>query len=510
MIYSRIKEDAKTISASQAKNKNMNLIDLTYKHKIKDITYNPEEVTEDIAYVEITGSKMGGPESVKQALAKGAKLIFTGSQDIFNEFYKLTSIELVENPRKTLAELATLFYPWSPDNLIAVTGTNGKSSVVHYIANLLYLKNIKSSSIGTLGSKTYDPETKTEDTRNVGLTTPDSISFNKELNWLKTKEYDYCAIEASSIGLDQFRLYGRKFKVAGFTSFTRDHLDYHKTMESYLESKLRLFSEYMDKDSIAIINNEIEVLPTIIKFLEKHKRKYLTYGLEGDISYKIIDHSLDGFIFSLKYQNKEYHFESSIISKCQIANIVLSIASLVCCGFELEAIEPYVKDLKAPPGRIERISDSGQGARIFVDYAHTPDALENILKEMKEVTSANSSKLIVVFGCGGNRDKTKRPLMGEIAANNADIVIVTDDNPRLEDPADIRKEVLSGCPVINGIEFFEIGDRKEAISFAISKMTPNDILVIAGKGHEDYQIIGETKTKFSDREVALGVIASYS
>lgn len=488
----------------------MNLNYLIQKHEVKNVTNNPEEVTENTAFVEITSSKMGGPESVKKAISKGTKLIFTGSREIFEEFYKLTSIELIQNPRKILAELATLIYSKAPDNLIAVTGTNGKSSVVHYIANLLYLKNIKSSSIGTLGSKTYDPETKTEDTRYVGLTTPDSISFNKELNWLKTNGYDYSAVEASSIGLDQFRLYGRKFKVAGFTSFTRDHLDYHKTMESYLESKLRLFAEYMDKDSIVIINNEIETLPQIGKFLDEHNRNFFTYGPDGDFAYKIIDHSLDGFIFSLKYKDKEYLVKTSIISKCQIANIILSIASLVCLCFELESIVPYVKDLKAPPGRIERIAKAGQGARIFVDYAHTPDALENILNEMKEVTSANGSKLLVVFGCGGNRDKTKRPLMGEIAANNADIVIVTDDNPRLEDPSDIRKEVLSGCPVINGIEFFEIGDRKEAISFAISKMAAKDILVIAGKGHEDYQIVGEERIKFSDKEVALEIIASSS
>jgi UDP-N-acetylmuramoyl-L-alanyl-D-glutamate--2,6-diaminopimelate ligase len=478
----------------------MNIQNLIKTYKIIGVTSNSKEVRKNFAFVAIKGEKFDGNNYITQAIDNGACLIITESDEFFKKYNNKCKIIKVENARKTLAEFASEIYKKIPNNLLAVTGTNGKSSVVHYIGQLASYMSYRASTIGTLGIKKY-ANNNIVIHKDTGLTTIDVCELGRQLEDLYKDSFDICAVEASSIGLDQYRLYGRKFKVAGFTSFTQDHLDYHLNMKSYLSAKLRLFSQHQDETGFAIINSGIDDFSEIVKFLKENSRRYITYGKNGDCKILIHKSDINGQEFSIKFNDQEFNAFTSVIGEFQVGNIVLSILMLNQIGFDLEKLIQQVPKLSAPDGRLERTENSGLGSKIFIDYAHSPDALENVLKELKKTMKNNDFKLWVVFGCGGDRDKIKRPLMGEIALSYADCRIVTDDNPRTENPEEIRKEIIA-----NREGFIEVGDRREAISFAIKNMRENDILLIAGKGHEDYQIIGDKKLFFSDKDCAMEIL----
>ncbi len=476
---------------------NLEIKNLLNRCKIVDVTSNSKDAKKGVAFVAIRGGSFNGNDFIEQAIKQGSNLIFTDDINSHEKYKNHTNIELVDNSRKILAKLSCYLYSKSPNQLFAVTGTNGKSSVVHYLGQFLSLLGLDVASIGTLGVLIYKQNNDIEILRNDGLTTENPVLFNKELGLLKEKGVEFCAIEASSIGIDQYRLYGRTYNVVAFTSFSIDHLDYHGNMDEYLSVKLKLFSEYQDKDSVAVVNCDIEKFPQISTFLKKIQRKMLTVGRNGDFKIKSLETTQELQKFELNYLDNKYKLETNIMGGFQVYNIVMAIAILFSSGIKLEDLITLVPKLTAPAGRLERVSLSGIGSSIYVDYSHTPDSLEKSLKELRYLADKAHGKLITVFGCGGDRDTTKRPLMGEVASKYAGIVIITDDNPRSEDPASIRKQVMVSCA-----NALEIASRREAIAYGIKQMKEGDIMLIAGKGHENYQIYGDTTIEFSDKEVA--------
>ncbi len=479
------------------------LLELIQRYSITTIVHDSRKVEPGCLFIAIRGSHYDGNNFIEEVIVSGAILIATDSKEHYEKYCRACNIVFCDDARVFLAEAVLALDMKCPDNMIGVTGTNGKSSAVFFIQQILSLMNISSASIGTLGVQyslsSSSLESKPISLDYAGLTTPDVIELAKILDQLTKIGIEYCAMEASSIGIDQKRLWGRKFKVAGFTSFSQDHLDYHGSMEEYLECKMRIFTENLAPNGYAILNNQIPEIDKIIGFLEEQGVGFLTYGTSNaDFEYKIIEKSRLGQKFILSHKDFKREINTNILGSFQIANIVLAIVSLNCFGMSLEDMVKFVPSLSAPSGRLEAIANEGVARSIFIDYAHTPDAIGNALHELQLLKGNKSRRLICVFGCGGNRDTAKRALMGQITSSYADIIIVTDDNPRTEEPALIRREILSSCP--NGLE---IGDREEAIKAAIESMNPEDIILIAGKGHENYQIIGNTKLYFSDKEIAL-------
>ncbi len=397
----------------------------------------------------------------------------------------------VENIYEAMAVAASRFYARQPKHIMAVTGTNGKTSVVTYVSELVEMLGQKAASLGTIGLTIGKEHFKGENT------TPGAIEIHQILDDLCERGVDYMAFEASSHGIDQHRIDGVKLHIAGFTNLTQDHLDYHHNMANYFRAKEVLFTKLLDKDGIAVLNADVPEFEN----LKKCGRKIISYGRNAD-DLKLVSNEVEGNKqkFAVEVGGKRHEITISVAGYFQVMNILCAIGLVWASGFEIEKIMECVKDLKAPCGRLD-LAGVYNGADIYVDYAHTPDALENALKALHNHVR---SKLAVVFGCGGNRDKTKRPIMGRIAHELADRVYVTDDNPRFEDAAVIRREVLSGCP--KGID---AGDRENAIRMAMAELKPGDVLLLAGKGHETTQVVGDEEIEFSDIGKVKELIASW-
>ncbi|MGV2431839.1 MAG UNVERIFIED_CONTAM: UDP-N-acetylmuramoyl-L-alanyl-D-glutamate--2,6-diaminopimelate ligase [Rickettsiaceae bacterium] len=409
------------------------------------------------------------------------------------------------------------------------------------LRQILTLLGIKSASIGTMGILCSDKtlEKRLAEEFPIDLTTPDVLTMHRILNILSQENVEYVAFEASSHALDQLRLYGIKAHVAIFTNLSQDHLDYHKTMSEYKKAKLKLFANNLKEDGAAIISTELSLDNEIMKYLkdcgitphceklsdeaiqhERHCEKLsdeaihndkmdrvayarddefskptkelITVGKDGTFNITSCVSTLNGQNIEFINQGKKYNIDSGIVGSFQANNILMSIAAIMKCGIDLDDVIRIVPNLKSVTGRLEKITTANHLYHIFVDYAHKPNALEETLLELKKLRKA---RLIVLFGCGGNRDTGKRAIMGEIAERIADMVIVTDDNPRKEDAASIRKQVIEGAP-----NALEIAPREAAIAYGVKILKEQDILVIAGKGHEDYQIIGTEKQHFNDAE----------
>ena len=474
------------------------------KNSISSIVNDSRKVVPGSVFVAIKGKNLDGNNYIDTAISKGASVIITDSKSIFEKYEHECNIVYYQDARLFLAEMVLYLYPAAPRNMIGVTGTNGKSSVVHFIYEILSRLNLSAATIGTLGIKSNvvsNGQVIKEEIVETNLTTPDTIHFAESLNKLASELVEYCAVEVSSIGIEQKRIYGRKFSVGGFSSFSQDHLDYHGTMKEYLDCKLRFFSENLEKSGVAIVNQNIQEIEYIKDYITQSGRRCITYGnSDADFEYRITHQSIDRQKFYIVYQKQGYEISTGIITSFQIENLCLAIAILHSLGISLEVIQKIIPEIQAPKGRLQRLCSKGIGAGVFIDYAHTPDALERVLKELRYLKKKNA-KLICLFGCGGDRDKTKRSIMAQIASKYSDIIIVTDDNPRHENPASIRAQILESCK--NAIE---IADREEAIKYSISLMNSDDILVIAGKGHESYQIIGNERHYFSDQEVAMKYI----
>ncbi len=456
---------------------------------ITGITSDSSKVKAGFIFFALKGEKTDGAKFIPQAVENGAAVII-GDKALSPKPEVLS----VENPRLVLAKMAAAFYGRQPENIVAVTGTDGKTSTADFFRQFMFLAGGKSASVGTIGVISGEGKNLYEGT----LTTPDSVALHKMLSELTEGGVNYLAMEASSHGLSQYRLDGVNLKAAAFTNIARDHLDYHKTEEAYFAAKARLFSEVLPEGATAVLNQDDKKFPKLKAICEKRKHKIIGFGRNGaEFTINSIIPTGHGQNVTLTLFGKKYEIEVPLVGEFQIMNILAALGLLVGVGGNLEQVVANIPKLKGVAGRLEQVVATTGGASVFIDYAHTPMALENVLKTLRVHTK---NKLYVVFGCGGDRDSGKRPLMGKAAKEFSDFAVITDDNPRSEDPANIRAEVMAGINDKNNCK--EVADRKKAIYFAMEQLKAGDVLVIAGKGHEKIQIIGKEHFPFDDAQVA--------
>lgn len=455
----------------------MEQFDLT---DITHITQDSRAVRAGSLFAALKGEKIDGVAFIPQAELAGAVAVLV-AEDAELPPTKLRVIRAKE-PRLALSQIAAQFYPKQPAHLVAVTGTDGKTSTADFFRQLAHLAGYKSASIGTLGVFAGDGTKLYDGTH----TTPDAIALHRMLQELAEAGYTHVCMEASSHGLDQYRLHGARLQAAAFTNIARDHLDYHKTEEAYFAAKMKLFREFALQT--AVVNSGL-VIPV------KTGIQHIDFGINAK-AFRIISITphASGQQVVCELFGAHYTLEVPLVGSFQVYNILAALGLLVGCGESLEKLLPLIPKLQGVPGRLQHVATTKNGAAVYVDYAHTPAALENILKTLRPHTQ---NKLHVVFGCGGDRDAGKRPLMGKAANDFADVVIVTDDNPRTENAATIRASIMAACP--KGVE---IADRKAAIMQAVQGLAAGDVLVIAGKGHETTQIIGSVEHPFNDAEIA--------
>ena len=441
-------------------------------------------------FAALSGSKTDGARFLSDAVARGARAVL-GRPEMAAEAAALGVTFIAdENPRLRLAHMAAAFFDAQPDMVAAITGTKGKSSIVAFLREIWTALGKPAASLGTVG--VVGPKGETP----LSHTTPDPVEIHHLLAELKHDGVEHLAIEASSHGLDQYRLDGVLVTGAGFTNITRDHMDYHATFEDYLKAKLRLFNEVVAEGGVAVVNSDAEHADAFMAAAKKRGLTLLTVGESGE-SLKLVSRQSRGDAQALVIAHGGYTYNVTLplAGAFQASNALVAAGLAIGLGEDAQNVIPILSRLKGAPGRMEKVAFSISGAPIYVDYAHTPDSLEKILKALRPHTQ---NKLHVMFGCGGDRDKGKRPLMGQIAAALADDVIVTDDNPRSENPGTIRKEILATVPGAR-----EIGDRAEAIRAGIAALQVGDVLVLAGKGHETGQYVGSEVRPFSDREEAV-------
>ncbi|MEJ7622060.1 MAG: UDP-N-acetylmuramoyl-L-alanyl-D-glutamate--2,6-diaminopimelate ligase [Aquificaceae bacterium] len=451
----------------------------------KGISSNSKEVREGYVFVAIKGTQVDGHDFVEEALQRGALYVLVEREVGIKD----PRIIKVEDTRKALGELASLFYGEVSKRLkiVGITGTNGKTTTTHIVESILNKAGIKTGLMGTiyyrLGEKIYEYE---------GRTTPDPIKWHSTLKAMWEEGASAVVCEVSSHALDQKRIWGTDFYMVGFTNLSQDHLDYHGTMENYFLAKARLFEEYAY--TYAVINED-DPYGKRLKVIAKNPR---TYGREGDL--KILDFQTDfeGSRLRVAYEGKVYDFFSNLRGNFQAYNLSLGILVGFLWGLESQAIQEGIRQVQVP-GRFETYK--GKGFVVIIDYAHTPDALEKVLRTARALCK---NRLIVVFGAGGNRDRTKRPLMGKTAEAIADLIVLTSDNPRFEEPMAIIEDILSG--IENKGKVLVEQDRRKAIELAISMAQEGDVILIAGKGHEDYQEIKGVKYPFKDSEVVKEVL----
>ena len=443
----------------------------------------------------LAGSKTDGARFIDQAIASGAVAIAGDHPPPDGVGVPFVA---TPNPRRALALSAAKFFPRQPATIAAVTGTSGKTSVAAFTRQIWQRLGHESASIGTIGL--VSPK------RTVygSLTTPDPIALHRQLDEIAGDGVTHLAFEASSHGLDQCRLDGVRIAAGGFTNLTRDHMDYHPDVAHYLNAKLRLFRDLVAPGGAAVISADHDCSPSVIDAARARGLRIITVGGKGDgagAGIRLVGADIDGFAqkLTLEHRGRRYSLRLPVVGEFQIENALVSAGLAIGTGSDSKAVFAALELLEGAKGRLERVAERN-GAPIFVDYAHKPDALAKALQALRPYAKR---RLVVVFGAGGDRDAGKRPLMGAIAAGNADSVIITDDNPRSENPAAIRAAILSAA---GGAK--EIGDRAEAIRSAISALQPGDALLIAGKGHETGQIVGSTTLPFSDHDAVAAALAS--
>lgn len=460
--------------------------------EITGITADSRQVRRGWLFVAIAGSKADGARYVPEAIAKGAAAVLL-AEDVPAAVPDGVVLLRAAEPRRALALAAARFYGTQPETIVAVTGTSGKTSVAEFARQIFASLGHKAASLGTIGIVKPDGGVY------GALTTPDPVTLHQTLAGLATEGITHLAFEASSHGLDQHRLDGVRIKAAGFTNLGRDHLDYHPSIEAYLAAKLRLFTDLLPADGTAVVNADAEHAPQVIAAAKRGGWAVITVGKAGE-TLTLVSVGRDGFAqrLQVRHAGEIYDIRLPLIGAYQASNALLAAGLAVATGEPAARVLPALSELKGVKGRLE-IVGRVRGSLVVVDYAHKPDALLAALQALRPFAPG---RLSVVFGCGGDRDKGKRPIMGRIAAANAHNVIVTDDNPRSETPAAIRAEILAGCPGAR-----EIGDRAEAIRAGIRLLGHGDVLLVAGKGHETGQIVGSTVLPFSDHEAVRAALA---
>ena len=452
--------------------------------KVEGVNADSRAIKPGEVFFAIPGLHTHGDAFAAQARANGAKAMITDRAPVADPGIPVV---VVPDVRAAYARAAAKQFSPQPEIVVGVTGTNGKSSIVSFVRQIWTASGFSAASVGTVGIETKRGLIPGE------LTTPDALALARDLASLKAQGIDHVALEASSQGLDQRRVDGVKFSAVAFTNLSRDHLDYHPDMVAYRDAKVRLFTDLIADGGSAVVNvDDPEYEPFMFAALSRGVT-LLTVGLEGAwFEIKSIVNDGYGQEVTGRLVGEPVSFHLPLTGAFQVSNALVALGLAVSTGASPAKALKALDKLKGARGRLELVGEHN-GAAIFVDYAHKPVALETALASLRPYAS---KKLHVVFGAGGDRDKGKRPIMGEIASRMADNVIVTDDNPRSEDPATIRAEILAAVPNAK-----EIGDRRKAIATAIKALKPGDVLLIAGKGHEDYQIVGTTKHHFSDHEV---------
>jgi UDP-N-acetylmuramoyl-L-alanyl-D-glutamate--2,6-diaminopimelate ligase len=456
--------------------------------KITGLTADSRDVKPGYVFAALPGTVADGAKFIPQALEKGAIAVVTKGAGV-------TAVPeiLSGNPRRLFALMASRFYGAQPDFVVAVTGTNGKTSVAAFVRQIWEAMGFRAASLGTIG--VVGPS----GTEYLQHTTPDPMTLHAILARLAGDNVTHLALEASSHGLVQYRLDGVRMSAGAFTNITRDHLDYHPSFEDYFDAKMRLFDELLPAGAPAVINADGPQAEEVIKRAKQHGLRVFTVGAKGK-DLRLVSATRREFGQRLTVQGPATAHDMTLplAGEFQASNALVAAGLVIATGGEEVPVMHALESLKGAKGRLDLVASTAQGAPIFVDYAHTPDALQKALESLRPYVKA---RLAVVFGCGGDRDKGKRPEMGKIAAELADVVYVTDDNPRTEDAVAIRSEILAACPGAT-----EIGDRARAIRAGVDDLKPGDVLLVAGKGHEPGQIVGKTVIPFSDHDAVRAAI----
>ncbi len=459
----------------------------------KAISSDSRKIKQGDIFVALKGEAADGHAYIPQAINNGAcDIIIEQGTDInFDISSSSVNIYQSSNNRKTYAQLAARIWSKIPSLTMAVTGTNGKSSVVGFTDQLLKMQNTPTLTLGTLGA--FLNNQKLSDS----LTTPEPSDLHKLLEKATIAGAQAAALEASSHGLSQHRLDGLCFDIAAFTNLSRDHLDYHHDMENYFQAKLRLFSELLSSKGTAVIFHDDPYGKRILPLMKTQKIQLLTYGYNASDAQILSVHTHNmGQSIQIHFDSKNFDLDLPLIGKFQIENAICSALMAIAAGFDIQTTLSNITHLHSIAGRMKLVGQTHHGASIFVDFAHTPKGLETVLRGAKDHLP-KGAKLAVLFGAGGNRDQGKRPLMGKAAHTFADIQYITDDNPRFEDPAAIRKQIMQAAP-----DAIEIDGREKAIAYAIENLSKGDMLILAGKGHEEGQTIEGKTIPFNDATIA--------
>ncbi len=457
--------------------------------ELSGLTADSRKVSRGDLFVAVPGTKSDGLTFVPQAVAAGAAAVL--AERTVDVPAQVAFIE-VANARRALALCAAAFFPRQPATIAAVTGTSGKTSVAAFTRQIWDALGNQAASIGTIGVVSPKGE------QYGSLTTPDPIDLHRTLDRLASEGVTHLALEASSHGLDQHRLDGVRVAAGAFTNLSRDHLDYHPTIEAYLTAKLRLFEDLILPGGTAVIGIDDCYSGQVVEAAKKRGLKIITVGEKGE-GIKLAGGTIEGFaqIVQMRHAGHHYNVRLPLVGGFQIQNAAIAAGLAIATGSKPARVFAALENLRGAKGRLE-FAGERNGAPIFIDYAHKPDALAKALAALRPYASG---KLVVVFGAGGDRDHGKRPLMGRIAAENADRVIITDDNPRSEDPASIRAAILAAAPGAR-----EIGDRGEAIRAAVGGLQAGDVLLVAGKGHETGQILRDRTVPFSDHDAVAAAV----
>lgn len=458
---------------------------------VKSLTADSRQVEEGSVFFALPGVAADGADFIPQALERGAAAIVV-REDVETNDVSVPVLK-ADDPRRSLAKMAARFFPNQPETMVAVTGTAGKTSVAAFVRQIWASAGFQAASIGTTGVVAPGRE----DYGN--LTTPDPVSLHKLLDELAGSGVTHGAMEASSHGLDQHRLDGVKLAAVAFTNLGRDHMDYHPTIDDYFDAKMRLFRDLVPAGTPAVIYADDEFSERAIKIAKEAGLNVMSVGRNGEfLALKRVEHQRFRQNVEICHGSDIYRIEFPLAGDFQIANGLVAAGLAIATGVEPAAALKALETLEGAPGRLELIGRLENSAPLYVDYAHKPDALEKVLTSLRPFTSG---KLVLVYGCGGDRDKGKRPIMGEIAERLADISIVTDDNPRSEVGSVIRSEVLAANPSAE-----EIADRGDAIRYGVSVLSDGDCLVVAGKGHEEGQIVGSQTLPFSDKKLLQEIL----
>ena len=462
--------------------------------EIGGLTADSRRIAPGDLFAALPGVAADGARFAGQAVDRGAVAVLAATGAVLDLPAEIPVLHAAE-PRRALALMAARFYPRQPAHLVAVTGTSGKTSVAAFVRQIFAAAGHAAASLGTIGV------VSAKRTEYGNLTTPDPVALHAELDRLAGEGVTHAALEASSHGLDQHRLDGIRIVAAGFTNLGRDHMDYHATVEAYLAAKLKLFTDVLPASGTAVVDMDGARSADVAAVAGARGQRLVRVGRAGS-EIRLDALAADGFRqrLSLSVFGARRDVLLPLAGSFQASNALTAAGLAIGAGIDADTAIGALANLEGAPGRLELVGRKQNGALVFIDYAHKPDALVSALETLRPMTRG---RLFVVFGAGGNRDKGKRPLMGKAATDNADVVIVTDDNPRSEDAASIRKAIVAAAPAA-----IEIGDRGEAVARAVAMLEPGDVLCVAGKGHETGQIVGDRVIPFSDHEAVKQALAA--